>query len=296
MRHKLLALLLSATVLLSACLPMLALTVSAAGEPWEDSASWPALQALNTLQKGQSYFSYHEWMGDTYNGVKQADVFGVNREPSANARMIPYATVESARQGAVDYAPELSSYYQLLTGEGQPWDLTVYKSPALADAAGVSQNFYKTSYAGVQANPYTGKNEVSSYSDADYGCGWKSVTLPASWQTQGFDFPIYSNTNIPWLGAYGNAGGGNAAMIPQAPLVTNPVGFYRRSFDVDADWLQNGKKVYISFQGVESAMYLYVNGHEVGYSESSFDAHDYDITPFLNANGQGNVLAVRVHR
>ncbi len=267
-------------------------------DPWKENAKWPELNSVSNLEPGKQYFTYQEWTGDTtskdINGgdVKQADVFGVNREEAHASNLIPYDNVKDAVDGSVNYDYAKSAYYQLLTGEGNPWYLTVYKSLKQADKAGVSSEFYKPEYTGMTDNPYTGKNMVTSYNDADYACGWKEVTLPASWQTQGFDFPIYTNINLPWPGAYGNA----ATQIPVAPTTTNPVGFYRRNFDVDAAWIKNGMKVYISFQGVESAMYLYVNGHEVGYTEDSFDAHEFDITPFLNPDGKDNVLAVRVHR
>lgn len=280
------------------------LEAATVADPWDASAQWPNLTSRSDLEKNQNYFTYKEWTGEVNSkdidgqDVRQSDIFQVNSEKAHSSETLPYESVEKALEGARDYKPELSGYYQLLTGEGQPWDLTVYKSPAEADVAGVSGDFYKTDYTGVQSNQYTGKDSVSSYNDADYGCGWKSVILPASWQTQGFDFPIYSNIDMPWLGVYDNVGdrGKASESVPLAPTATNPTGFYRRNFDVDPTWLQNGKKVYISFQGVESCIYLYVNGHEVGYAEDSFDAHDFDITPFLNADGKDNVLAVRVQR
>ncbi|MCI8360254.1 MAG: glycoside hydrolase family 2, partial [Clostridiales bacterium] len=279
--------------------PLVGTVTAATGDPWKEDAVWPSLTAKSKLTPGTTYFTGKEWTGDRnskdINGqtVNQSDVYEVNREPLRSADAIPYDSVEAARQGAVNYAPELSGYYQLLTGEGetQKWDLTVFQSPAAADADGISKEFFKVDYD-TSANPYHGKDQVTTVEDADYACGWKSVTLPASWQTQGFDFPNYTNVSYPWPGHYGNAG----LDCPVAPKVLNPVGFYRRSFDVDPDWLQNGKKVYISFQGVESCMYLYVNGQEVGYTEDSFDAHDFDITPYLNRNGKDNVLAVKVIR
>ena len=298
---KTLSVLLSGVLTLSVLAPIGLVSASAAGDPWEENAAWPRLTALNTLTPGEKYFSYKEWTGEVNsrdakgNPVRQSDVYEVNREPHS-AYTLPYDSVDSAVTGAIDYAPELSPYYQLLTGEGQSWDLTVFKSPAEADADGISSQFYKTDYTGVQDNPYTGTGDVSKWPDVNYACGWKSVTLPASWQTQGFDFPIYANTQSPWPGQYGNAGGHFPDLAPAAPTVTNPVGFYRRSFDVDADWMKNGKKVYISFQGVESSMYLYVNGYEVGYSEDMYDGQDFDITPFLNPDGKDNLLAVRVQR
>ncbi len=293
MKGRILSLCLAVLLTMSTVGPML--TGAAAGnDPWEAGASWPTLQSRSDLASGQKYFTHMEWTGDRT--TRQSDVFQVNREPHA-AYATPYHDVESARAGAIDYKPELSKRYKKLTGAGQEWDLTVFKSPALAKADGILDNFYKVDYAGVQANPYTGKGGVCSFKDNMYACGWEKVTLPASWQTQGFDFPVYSNTSIPFTGQYGNAGGGgHQNEVPDAPLVTNPVGFYRRTFDVDSDWMQAGKKVYITFDSVESAYYLYVNGNEVGYTENTFDKSTFDITPFLNANGKDNVLALEVIR
>ena len=301
-KKRVLSLMLTTALIGSSTLSALPTSAASSADPWNDAAAWPQMQAVSKLQKGQSYFTYKEWTGDKkstdINGdpVRQADVVGVNREPAHASETLPYDSVEQAVKGAVNYDLAQSPYYQLLTGEGQSWDLTVYKNVDLAEKAGVAANFYKTDFAeNSTAKPYTGTGKVEAYETANYGCGWKSVTLPASWQTQGFDFPIYSNTQIPWK-AYGNATTADTQLVPAAPTVTNPVGFYRKHFDVDPDWLQNGKKVYISFKGVESAMYLYINGNEVGYTENSFDTHDFDITPFLNPDGKDNLLAVRVHR
>ena len=290
---------LTAALAASMAVPISGTAVAAEGDPWKEDASWPPLTAVSDLEPGTTYFTGNEWTGDLnsqdINGqtVNQSEIYEVNREPLRSADAIPYDSVEAAREGAVDYKPELSGYYQLLTGEGddQKWDLTVYRSPAEAEADGISDEFYKVDYD-TSLNPYTGNDQVATKDTANYACGWKSVTLPASWQTQGFDFPIFINITYPWPGHYGNAND----PVPAAPKVFNPVGFYRRSFDVDPAWMEDGKKVYISFQGVESCMYLYVNGHEVGYAEDSFDAKDFDITPFLNEDGKDNVLAVKVIR
>lgn len=263
------------------------------GDPWVDGASRPAMESRSDLEPEQSYFTYNEWTGEK--ATRQSDIYQVNREDHG-AYFIPYHDVESARIGAIDYKPELSEKYQMLTGEGEDWYLTVFQSPALAAADGIAQKFYQVDYTGMETDTYTGSDTIGIYPDVDYACGWKTVTLPASWQTQGFDFPVYSNTSIPFTGQYGNASGSHGTMTPLAPLVTNPVGFYRRDFDVTGDWMDAGKKVYITFRGVESSMYLYVNGSEVGYAENTFDANRFDITPFLNADGKDNVLAVRVQR
>ncbi|MCL2013820.1 MAG: InlB B-repeat-containing protein, partial [Oscillospiraceae bacterium] len=269
-------------------------TATASDDPWSYDTPWPDLTARNTLVPGTVYFTGNEWTGIRGSGINNNNIFGINREDARTSDTLPYQSTQAAYIGARDYKKEESDYYKLLTGDdpADKWDLTVYKNLALATGAGITNNFFQTDFTGVEQNPYTGKGRVSNFEEADYGCGWRSVTLPASWQTQGFDFPIYSNFDIPWIGQYGNSD----AYLPLAPTETNPVGFYRRNFDVDPSWLENGRKVFINFKGVESAMYLYVNGNQVGYTENSFDEHEFDVTPFINSGGKDNLLAVRVHR
>ncbi len=79
-----------------------------------------------------------------------------------------------------------------------------------------------------------------------------------------------------------------------APTNYNPVGLYRKTFNVNDKMLNDGRRVYLNFQGVESAYYVYVNGKEVGYSEDTFRAHKFDITDYLK-EGE-NLLAVKVHK
>ena len=76
----------------------------------------------------------------------------------------------------------------------------------------------------------------------------------------------------------------------------NPVGLYRKTFDVKDTMLRTNGRVYLSFQGVESCYYVYVNGKEVGYSEDSFSPHSFDVTDYLTEDGKDNLLAVEVHK
>ena len=82
--------------------------------------------------------------------------------------------------------------------------------------------------------------------------------------------------------------------VPKAPTNYNPVGLYRKTFTVGDDLLKDNNRIYIHFQGVESAYYVYVNGKEVGYSEDTFSPHKFDITDYL-VDGE-NTLAVEVHK
>ena len=115
--------------------------------------------------------------------------------------------------------------------------------------------------------------------------GFDDITVPGHIQLQGYDKPQYVNTQYPWEGQ-------ESLIPPQIPQKRNPVGSYVKFFDVDKALL--GKDTYISFQGVETAIYVWLNGEFVGYAEDSFTPSEFNITPYLKE--KGNKLAVEVYR
>lgn len=153
---------------------------------------------------------------------------------------------------------EKSPAYQLLNGT---WKFELANTPAERN-----QEFYKNDY------------DVS---------GWDDITVPSNWQTEGYDHPNYTDTRMPWEGT-------ETPELGVSPVKYNPVGSYKREFTTPAEW--DGKEVFVSFQGVESAFYLWVNGEKVGYSEDSYTAAEFDISPYLNAPGEQNTIAVQVFR
>lgn len=126
---------------------------------------------------------------------------------------------------------------------------------------------------------------------------FSSIIVPGHIELAGYDRIHYINTMYPWEGhlyrrpAYWQEGkGGYPGQFSEAEY--NPVGSYRLEFDLMKElW---GKRVCISFEGVEQAMYLWLNGHFVGYGEDSFTPSDFDLTPYIRE--KGNVLAVEVHK
>ncbi|MBP5228376.1 MAG: hypothetical protein J6336_13425, partial [Kiritimatiellae bacterium] len=117
------------------------------------------------------------------------------------------------------------------------------------------------------------------------------IAVPGCWQLQGaFDPALYTNVNYPIAG-YKD---GNPMTEPPKHYTSytfrNPVGLYARTFKVPAGW--KGRHVIIHFGGVSSAMYLYVNGKEVGYSQDSRLPAEFDITSYLK-DGE-NALEVKV--
>lgn len=219
-------------------------------------------------------FTHKEWTGTDYtdlNGkaVTGEDVFGINREDHT-VTVIPFQDTDTAADAVWDYnARENSVYFQKLTGDDEKWELTVVQNQSQAES------YLK---AGFMNGNYAARAED----------GWKSVTLPSSWTCQGFDFPIYANVVMPWQSAY------DYVTVPEAATNYNPVGLYRKKFTVSSAMKADNRRIYIQFDGVESAYYVYVNGKEVGYSEDTFSPHRFDITDYL-IDGE-NTLAVKVHK
>ncbi|MBD2847865.1 DUF4981 domain-containing protein [Paenibacillus sp. IB182496] len=114
---------------------------------------------------------------------------------------------------------------------------------------------------------------------------WADMPVPSHWQLQGYDYPQYTNIRYPWSER-------EAIQPPFAPVEYNPVGSYVRHFRVPEGW--QGRPVFLNFQGVESAFYVWLNGELVGYSEDTFTPAEFDLTPYL-ADGD-NKLAVEVYR
>ena len=126
---------------------------------------------------------------------------------------------------------------------------------------------------------------------------WDDIRVPGHIELAGYDQIRYINTMYPWesknyrRGAYSieSAGAGNG-MFSEADY--NPVGSYIKKFDLDKNLV--GKRISICFEGVEQALYLWLNGEFVGYAEDSFTPSEFDLTPYIKE--KGNVLAVEVHK
>ena len=126
---------------------------------------------------------------------------------------------------------------------------------------------------------------------------WDEIAVPGHIELAGYDKIRYINTMYPWEGqnyrrpAYSIIAAGNAAgMFSEAEY--NPVGSYIKEFDLDKEL--RGKRITICFEGVEEAMYVWLNGEFVGYAEDSFTPSEFDLTPYIK--DKENVLAVEVHK
>ncbi len=120
---------------------------------------------------------------------------------------------------------------------------------------------------------------------------WERISVPSNWQMEGYGTPIYLNTRYPFKVDPPRVMG-----TPPDSFTTyearNPVGSYRRTFTVPDSW--DGRQVFLQFDGADAALFLWVNGERVGYSQGSRTAAVYNVTEYLQ-EGE-NTVAVEVYR
>ena len=213
-------------------------------------------------------FAGEEW-------YDQIAVVEENREP-AHAYFTPYESAEKAltnEKSVLDEDAEESAYKVSLNGD---WKFKFAQKPADREK----------DVTGADAKDY-----VENWDTTD----WDTIKVPSSIQAikdeEGnfkYEKPIYVNQRYPWQ---------NYESVPlgeevTAPTVRNSVGQYKRTFTIPEGW--DGREVFLSFEGVESAFYLYINGQRVGYAEDSYTSDEFNITDYLK-EGE-NTLAVEVYR
>jgi beta-galactosidase len=189
--------------------------------------------------------------------IEDPECLGINKEPD-HATLMPYASLTEAL-AANRHA---SSFSRSLNGAWKfNWVDWPQKRPV---------NFYKADY------------DVSR---------WREIKVPSSWQVQGYGTPYYSNFTYIFQKDF--------PRVMSTPPVNytayqerNPVGSYRRNFEVPADW--NGRRIFVTFDGVDAGFFLWINGKKVGYSVNSRNAAEFDITKYVKPGN--NLIAAEVYR
>jgi beta-galactosidase len=110
---------------------------------------------------------------------------------------------------------------------------------------------------------------------------WGNIQVPGNWELQGYGVPIYTNATYP-----------HPANPPFIDHGDNPVGCYVREFELPDSW--SGRRVFLHFESGLTAMYVWVNGRYVGYSQVTKSAAEFDLTPYVK---QGvNRIAIEGYR
>ena len=188
-------------------------------------------------------------------------MFGKNKE-QAHVSFIPFLDPGHARENNPDKSP----FYTSLNGT---WKFKWVRDPAKRPA-----DFFLPEF------------NVRS---------WDNIPVPSNWELEGYGVPIYINQ--PYEFADNRTAPitemTNGPEPPRVPHDYNPVGSYRRDFTIPENWQE--QQIYIHFGAVKSAMYIWLNGTMVGYSQGSKTPAEWDITPYINWEGK-NTLAIQVFR
>lgn len=118
---------------------------------------------------------------------------------------------------------------------------------------------------------------------------WHTIDVPGNWEMQGYGTRVYTNTRYEFDSEWAQF----KKDAPRVPSVTNEVGSYLRTFNVPKDW--DGRRVVLCVEGAISFYYVWVNGHYLGCNMDSKTAAEWDVTPYLNRDGE-NIVAMEVYR
>mgnify|MGYP004503127361 FL=1 len=227
------------------------------------------------------------WAGDVLGGYfyqqqtaptgwewQSPDSVAVNKlQP--HAWFFSFRNIDEARK----VLPENSSYWKSLDGM---WKFHWAPNPDERP-----KDFFRTDY------------DVSKWDDIKVPMSWNMAGLQRDGKNKYGD-PLYSNQRVIFQHSWQpmNDWKGGVMRTPPKDWMTyrnrNEVGSYRRTFSVPADW--KGQEIYLNFDGVDSFFYLYINGKYVGFSKNSRNLAEFNITPYLNKEGEENTVAVEVYR
>lgn len=221
----------------------------------KDNQQWKIVKSrLKVKREMPKTHSDNDWENER--------VFAINKE-EGRATFIPFANAEEMKQDPAYKRPwerTRSSRYLLLNGN---WKFNWVKQPSERPV-----NFYQTNY------------DVSK---------WKEIPVPSNWEMQGYGTPIYTNITYPIRNNPPFIQSQRGYTVEKEP---NAVGSYRRNFQLPADW--KDKEVFIHFDGIYSAAYVWVNGKKVGYTQGANNDAEFNITRYVQPGN--NILAVEVYR
>ena len=163
-------------------------------------------------------------------------------------------------------------------------DFFNYETKALADQKKLSSSSRFKSLNGPWKFHWVKSPEEKIHDYYSFGVNdikWDDMPVPGNWEVEGFGYPIYLDEAYPF-----------DTQWPDIPQDYNPVGTYRHYFDLTEEWIQDD--VILHFAAAKSAMYLYINGKYVGFSQGSKTPAEFDVSSFVRPGK--NLIAIQMHR
>ncbi len=222
-----------------------------------------SLAPLGKTSKRMAHYYIIKPTGDTIVGapippeIENPELLGINKE-AAHATLMVYGNMDEALKAN----RHASTFCKSLNG---PWKFNYVRRPEFRPV-----DFYKPSF------------DVSE---------WKEIMVPSNWQVLGYGTPYYRNNGYIFQKDF-------PKVMSEPPKnftayeERNPVGSYRREFEVPQDW--SGRRLFLNFDGVDAGFFLWINGEKVGYSVNSRNAAEFDVTKYVKPGK--NILAVEVYR
>lgn len=203
--------------------------------------------------------------------LEDPGVFQEHREPTHTPTTVPYESATQAMESDVPFTEleerfDGSPYFERLDG---PWRFRFFERP-------------------------------SALPDSFDAIDWEEITVPRPWQTEGYDKRVYTNWQPTWTGYDSDLEWElepDEQGLVDVPGVgddgPNPVGVYRRTVDVPAEW--DGREIFLHFEGVKQAYFVWIDGEYVGFQQGSMTPGEFDVTDYLRAGGS-HELTVQAYR
>jgi len=205
---------------------------------------------------------------------------------SAGLLLMGTGAITSPRLAAESVRPEWQDEMRLHEGTEAPAaTMAVFPDEASAQALRREASPFFASLNGTWKIAYVTKpaDRIADFWQPGFDdSAWKTIPVPSNVEVQGFGIPIYTNITYPW----------KVTNPPVIPADYNPVSAFRRTFTIPPAW--QGREIFLTFDGVNSFFYLWLNGHKLGFSKDSRTPATFRATPWLK--GGENLLAVEVFR
>jgi beta-galactosidase len=223
-----------------------------------------------------------------------AQSFGTNKKPGTLRLKTKQATPDSVKGAPI---PKEIEDPECIGINKQPAHSTLMAYGSLAEA--LKANRHASSFCqslnGLWKFNYVPRPEyrpVDFYKPSFDVSKWKEIKVPSNWQVLGYGTPYYKNAGYTFQKDFPRVMTEPTNKKYTSYVERNPVGSYRREFEVPKTW--DGRRLFLTFDGVDAGFFLWINGEKVGYSVNSRNAAEFDVTKYVKPGK--NTLAVEVYR